>query len=194
MTIEARFEDPKASRLRVSTDAGATTITIPARIPVLVLLFLFCWLGGWTLGGLAAMRQLLEGPGPTEGRLFLPAWLGAWLAGELAVTGTVLWMLFGREILSASPASLSQTIRVLLYSRTRNYQPSAITNLHWVEAVWSTGGGSNRQPCVAFDYGPKTVTIARGCDAGEGAFVIDTITRRLGLKGRALPKAVEGAA
>ena len=59
-----------------------------------VALFLLCWLGGWTVGGIMAMGALLFGKDmPLSGRLFILFWLGGWACGEAAVVSTLYGML-----------------------------------------------------------------------------------------------------
>lgn len=180
MRIDVRFEDPGISRIGVSELNGETVLTIPPVRSVCVMLFLPAWLAGWTVGGVTAYQQFMSA---THGRAFLGFWLCGWLLGELFAAGTLLWLIFGKETVKVSLVSLTHTYRVLLWSRSRSYLPASIKNLRW-----QPGSGYGRygtQSCVSFEYGAKTVSMARGCDAGEGNAIVGAIAKRIGERSRA---------
>lgn len=182
MRTEEKFEDPTDSRIHFSSANGQMTIVVPAQRHAFVVGFLLLWLGGWTVGGFAALNQFLNPAPGSDGRAFLAFWLLAWLAGEVVVIGSLLWLMFGREIIRADMSSLSHSYQLLSFSRTRNYRPSAISNLRW-DPGSDTRNSRNRRPSsVSFDYGPKTVAMARWCDPGEATFVIAAIEKAFGRK------------
>lgn len=182
MMIEEKFEDPSASRIHVSSMGGETNIVVPAIRQPFVMIFLIVWLGGWTAGGVSALKSFTDATGPSEGRAFLGFWLWAWLLGELFMLGSLLWMLCGKELIKASLTSLSHTYRMLFWSRTRRHQPVSATNLRWEAGSPSPYSDYFRQWSVSFEYGPRMVSMAKGCDAGEAAFIISAIVRGLGRK------------
>ena len=181
MRIETQFEDPNASRLSVSDANGETVIVIPPVRNYFIMVFMTAWLRGWTIGGVAAMQAFLNGGGDSSGRAFLGFWLFGWLVGEVTATGMLLWLFFGREVATATPLMLTLSRHVLLWSRKRHYRPDSVANLRWEpeQATWARHGRKSR---ISFEYGPKTVSFANGCDAGEGRHIIASLGRRLGLK------------
>ncbi|WP_137113511.1 MULTISPECIES: hypothetical protein [Mesorhizobium] len=178
MTIESDFEDPSWSRISVLDQRGETRIIIPAPRTWFVILFLIFWLGGWSVGGFSAWAKFQAGSG--EGKTFLGFWLCAWLLGELFALWTLLWMCLGREIVAATQTSVSRTYSLLLFSRTRYFKSSSISDLRWQkgEAFPSESG---QQSCISFEYGPRTISFAKGHDAGVAAKIISTLEKNAGL-------------
>jgi len=184
MRIDEKFEDPSLSRVGISNVGGEVQISVPPVRHPFVMIFLTVWLGGWTVGGIAAFQQFISSNGSSDGRAFLGFWLCGWLVGELFALGSLLWMFFGQENLRATMTSLSHTYRVLLWTRTRNYRPASISNLRWQAGTGTQFARGSTQSAIAFEYGPKTISVAKGCDAGEGAHIIATMTRAFGRAAR----------
>ncbi len=185
MRIEAPFENPTETRITSSDGSGETQIVIPPARNAFAMIFFGVWLGGWTVGGVFAFNQFTNaGAG---NRAFLGFWLCAWLIGEVFAIGNLLWMFFGREVLLATRSALEHSYVVFTWSKTKRYQPGSITNLRYIDGLLlPTRGG--RQSCISFDYGPRTVSLAKGCDAGEASHIIEMLRRRLELKGEVLAR------
>ena len=75
---------PSESRIAITTGRnGYPVITLPVSKSTLarfgISLFLLCWLGGWSVGWIAAFRQIVHGTKAPEA--FLIFWLIAWTVG-----------------------------------------------------------------------------------------------------------------
>ncbi len=78
------------STIKIDRDIYSTTYSWQnGRAGILqypVAIFMLFWLGGWTVGGFMAAKELLFGEKmPLFGKLFILFWLGAWAFGEAAV-------------------------------------------------------------------------------------------------------------
>jgi hypothetical protein len=92
-----------------------------------VIVFLVAWLAGWTLGGILAAGQATHvSPGVTA---FLLIWLSLWLCGEVFAVGTVLWMLRGRELLTATPEWLELRWELGPLARTQRFDAPAVQRI-----------------------------------------------------------------
>jgi len=98
--------------------------------------------------------------------------------GEVLVLWQLYWGIFGLEILTISDRGLTREIKVPFYTRTLNYRLNSVARLRWNESKSQQNfnrsfGGSHGS--VQFDYGAKTITIAKGVDSGEGHHIIEEI-------------------
>lgn len=181
MRIERGFEDPAVSRIATENINGETVLRVPPRRNVFVLAFLLFWLGGWTVGGKMAMDQLWSGTVQGGAQGFLSFWLCAWALGWAAAASTIVRQIFGVEEIGATSTGLRHSYRLLLWSRTRRFNPASIAKLRWQEAGGSQWSRQGTPPSVAFDYGAKTIQMAKGADSGEGEYIVSTLRQRLGL-------------
>lgn len=154
-------------------------INIPPRRSLFVIAFLSFWLAGWTFGGLTALSTLFSATedGNNE-RYFLVFWLCGWAVGWVMVCWKLIWDLLGMEILAISTNGLARELRLPFFSRVKNYQSNSIKNLRWTKAAQVTNSDTNSNPlhgAIHFDYGRKTIVIAKGVDPAEGHHIISTI-------------------
>lgn len=189
MRIESEFEDPRASRIQVTDGNGETVVRVPPVRNGFVLAFVFVWLCGWTFGGVQAAGQLASGSVQGAAKGFLAFWLCAWLLGWCGAAGLLLWQLFGSEFLVATRSSLTHFYKVLFWSRNRKFNPASITKLRWNEGSGSQWSRYGKYSSVSFDYGAKTINVARGTDSGEGEFIVSLLRKRLGFDKRTPPNA-----
>jgi hypothetical protein len=107
------FVQPASPRFLINELPEGLRVTIPARRNWFILVFMLCWLGGWTFGEVSAFNQLVNGKAGS-GSWFLLFWLGGWTVGGLWAAYTVAWMLNGEEVVFAGrfPAYLSVQKRV----------------------------------------------------------------------------------
>ncbi|SRR5258706_2356347 len=184
--------EPTKPRYTIQQTAAGVTVAAPARRNWFVLLFLTVWLGGWTIGGMAAVAEVVR---PGGHQTFLAFWLLGWLIGELYALAIVLWQLTGREELVFSSGNLIHRIRAGGMSRGREFSGAEIKHLRtspqitspwmdqsrWMPPVFGAGHGA-----IAFDYGAKTYRIGAGLDEAEGRLVLDEIRKHF-------PRMVDGA-
>jgi hypothetical protein len=80
---------------------------------------------GWTFGGIfAAIAFFKEGIGPLT--LFLFVWLVFWALAWIIVLLTILWILVGKEIITASPGKISYRYEIFNIGKTKVFSVSNI--------------------------------------------------------------------
>jgi hypothetical protein len=100
------------------------------------------------------------------GALFLSAWLLGWIIGPILMTSILLLMLFGREVVKASPGGIEIFIGLPLLGVTSRYDVSKMRNLRF-ERPPKKSGKAWRGPHLSFDYGANTVAFGSSIGAGE---------------------------
>ena len=171
---------PRFTAERIGSDLVVTSLP---RRNWFILLFIFVWLGGWTIGGMTAFAAVLQ-PGPN--RAFMGFWLIGWTLGELYALGIVLWQLTGREQLTVSSKGFVHRIFAAGLSRAREFAAADIKHLRasphllspWMDQrgmmppLFGAGHGA-----IAFDYGAKTYRIGSGLDEAEARLVLAEIAK-----------------
>ena len=179
----SRVESADANRLRVEPGPQETRFVVPARRQWFVVLFLPVWLVGWFFGFRSATGELTSGQAEVFG--FMGLWLAGWTLGGLWAAGTLLWMLFGREVLTVRAGRLERHVGVFGLGRSRAYDLARVDGLRWTAGVrsrWNRRNGFDRMVdrglgAMQFEYGARTVTLARETDRGEGLWLVDRIAK-----------------
>jgi len=100
------------------------------------------------------------------GAMFLSAWLLGWSIAPLIMTGILVLMLFGREVLKASPGEVEIFIGIPILGIGANYDVSKMRNLR-IEHPPGKSGKSWRGSHFSFDYGANTVSFGSAIDGSE---------------------------
>jgi hypothetical protein len=90
--------------------------------------------------------------------LFLSAWLLGWVIAPLIMTGILVLLLIGREVLKASPGAVEIFIGIPVFGITARYDVSKMRNLRFERPLKKTGT-SWRGPHLVFDYGANKVAL-----------------------------------
>jgi hypothetical protein len=98
--------------------------------------------------------------------LFLSAWLFGWSFAPLALTLVLLLMLFGREVISASPGRFKLFLGLPGVGAAAEYDVARMRNLRH-ETPPPKSSRSWRGAHFAFDYGANTVRVGSAVDAAE---------------------------
>jgi hypothetical protein len=180
------YVEPRECRFVRELVGAGEQIRIPMRRQWFALLFLCFWLCGWSVGGVAAMYELVQTREP-----FLVFWLGGWAIGWLFAVGTIASQLAGSEIMRVVGRDLEISVGVgglrrrNLYrgDRIRFLESSDPNLLGW--SSWQRQGlsgfpfGSPRQGAIKFDYGAETVFAAVSVDEAEGRMIVDWLRPKL---------------
>lgn len=121
--------------------------------------------------------------------LFLSAWLLGWMMAPLIMTGILLLLLFGREVLQASPGSVEIFMGIPIVGITSRFDPARMRNLRF-ERPLKKSGTAWRGPHLLFDYGGDTIAVGSAIDGNDiGAFraQIEAATGTRIRRGDALP-------
>lgn len=103
--------------------------------------------------------------------VFLSAWLMGWSIAPLLMTGILLMMLFGREVLTVRPGRVEIGIGLPLLGLTSVYDAAKMRNLRQLEPP-PKSGTSWRGAHLAFDYGANTTEFGSAIDATRAASLI----------------------
>ena len=182
------FEKPPSGRARVRDNGYTLEIIIPARKNLFVIIFLMAWMGGWLMGEIFALSELVSiiFKPPDEGLpagidLFLLFWLIGWTIGGIAVFGFLAWMIIGREIITLTPEALSIGKRLFKIKRRKHYLLPDVKNLRLLPS-YDTGFFNFsvlwQQPRLAFDFGMKTVKFAASIDEAEASSLLAMFDKR----------------
>jgi hypothetical protein len=193
--------EPASARYSIRNTLNGVRASVPSRKNWFVVLFLCVWLFGWVMGETSAIGELFHldigfwsgfhshgsvGNGP--GQLFVVFWLVGWTFGGAAVVITLIWQLFGREIIGVEAGELIHRVEAFGVGRTRAFATAQVAHLRAVDtdsSVFSRrpnfapvpfGRGSG---CIAFDYGARSYRIGTSLDEAEGRLLIQQLKRWL---------------
>lgn len=128
------------------------------------------------------------------GAVFLSAWLIGWSMAPLIMTGILVLMLFGREVLRVRPGVVEMTIGLPFIGLTAVYDVSKMRNLR-LDDPPKKSGSSWRGKHAAFDYGANRVAFGVKISGDELDLVRNDIEMGSGLAirtGEALPAEIDG--
>lgn len=194
--------EPSSARYSIQESFNGIRASIPAPRSWFSVLFLLAWLGGWTLGETSAIGELFHieigffaassrSSGPTPSlQLFLGFWLAGWTLGGAWALASILWQLFGREIIGLEAGELIHRVEVLGIGRTRTFASDQVARLRAVPMDSSTSSRRSnrvRMPApfgpgvgsVAFDYGARGYHIGSSLDETEARHLVQQLKRWL---------------
>jgi hypothetical protein len=128
------------------------------------------------------------------GALFLSSWLLGWSIGPLLMTGILLLMLFGREVLRVRPGVVELSIGLPLIGLTAAYHTEKMRNLRFQRPA-PKSGHSWRAGHMVFDYGANAVQFGSEIDGAAAidlTHAIENAAQTTIRKGEALPAELEG--
>jgi len=125
--------------------------------------------------------------------LFLSAWLLGWVIAPLIMTSILVLMIFGREVLKASPDKVEIFFGIPFVGISAHYDISKMRNLRF-EQPPKKSGKSWRGGHLVFDYGANSVSVGSAITEDEVANLRGQLYNATGTKIRqrdALPKELE---
>lgn len=181
-----RFEAPDSRRSIVEQTADGYTVVIPARRQWFTILFMLAWLGGWAVGEITVLGQLIGHGRLDGGTAFMFFWFCGWTVGGMWAIWTVLWMLSGAERITIGMGALSIRRQVSGLGPRKSYDLGEIRRLRVAGDQGLFGGRQRSLPApgigaagsIAFDYGAKTVRFAAGVEEAEAAMIVDELRSR----------------
>lgn len=175
------YETLGKERFVVDRSGPVETIRIPARRQIFAMLFLPVWLTLWTVGGAAAIGQVVQ-----EFNLFICVWLCGWALGWVFAAGTIAWMAVGAETVRVVGKDLELGVQIGPWSRRKLYQGLQIKDLRAVSAHplanFQMSGPFMRQMqggAVQFTYGARTIRLGAGLDEAEGRLIVERLRKAL---------------
>ena len=176
-----QYQPLQSPRFTVETVDGHDQIRVKADRHLFISLFMLCWLGGWTFGGISAMVTLFRHFSP-----FLIFWLGAWAVGWCFVVLQLGWFLTGSEIFSVINGDLEIAYRLFGVTMRKLFRGRDIRNLtsrpRPVLTRYQVGlpfASWNKSGCVQFFYGAQTIYAGSDLDEVEGRLIVERLLKRL---------------
>jgi len=129
------------------------------------------------------------------GALFLSAWMLGWSMAPLIMTGILVMMLFGREVLRASPGMVELALGLPFIGLVATYEVSKMRNLR-LEHPPKKSGKSWRGKHFVFDYGANSVAFGSDVDGEELTEIrnsIHMVSGRAVRRGEALPEEIQSS-
>lgn len=171
-------------RAKVEQWGSDFKIIIPSKSNLLTTLFLMFWLGGWLIGEVTVITILFKAPLAVN--FFMVSWLGGWTIGGIAVITTVLWNLFGQEVIYTEDNCLTIANKVLFFVRKKRYDTASIANFRVDREALSRPPYYMRRHyrnfmgrgVIAFDYGLKTIRFGNALDEVEANYLVDDVISR----------------
>lgn len=179
--------DPSQPRYQLTQTLEGLQIEIPARRQWLLIIFLSVWMCGWAVGEVTVIRQLTLGDGG-EDDWFLMIWLAGWTVGGAWACLSILWPLFGKELITLGSGGIDYRVQLLGFGRNRSYASTHISGLRPVDfsSSWFGNQAMMQPPFfsppigpIAFDYGADTIRIARSLTEAEARILMATLRQRL---------------
>jgi putative flippase GtrA len=124
---------------------------------------------------------------------FLSAWLLGWVIAPIIMTGILVLLLFGREVIKASPGVVEIFFGIPLIGLTARYDVAKMRNLRF-ERPLKKSGTAWRGTHLLFDYGANTVAFGSSVDGDEKAEVREQLEVATGARirrGEALAGEIE---
>jgi hypothetical protein len=110
----------------ITKERNAITIRFKTPKNWFLLLIGPIWLTGWTIGGIAAIRALING---THDWFFYVFWLAGWIVGEVWVSFLVLWTAFGKEVVSIRNGTFEHAWHIFGFGRRRYFRLNKMSRL-----------------------------------------------------------------
>lgn len=177
---------PVLPRYQLAFQRGGMQIAIPASRSWFSILFLGLWLCFWAAGEINVVGHLANPGRAPEPLLYL--WLAGWSAGGVSVMTTILWQLFGEELLLVDAASITYRVQLFGLGRTRRYLASQITHMRAVDIPAPRFGrrAALKLPffgCVAgpiaFDYGASEIMVGPSLSGAEARLLVPHLKQQL---------------
>jgi len=172
--------EPFAPRATVSEDLEGLRIAIPGKFHS-GLLFIAVWLCIWTFVGIQAGRSIVH-----NFSLFICVWLLGWAFGEFFGAYSILYAIGGGEVVVAGSETLTRKIELFGVGRAKSYLVREMSNLRFQPAT--VAGRSRVASGIAFDYGARTVRVARGVGEAEANDLISRIRQRCNILSTTAPQ------
>lgn len=177
------METPFNGRAILTDTFNELIITIPSKKNWFAIIFICVWLGGWLIGMTFALGMVFfsNNKGDNFPQLFTAIWLIGWTLGGFYAIKTLVWMIFGKEIITFSTGQFSINRSGALFEKTKTYDLNEAKdfriNATEDENGISFGGNTRRRTVfepgvIHFDYGLKTLKFGIGIDEAEAKFLL----------------------
>ena len=183
------MEQPYKGRAILQDNITNLQIIIPTRKNWFIILFTGAWLGGWVFGEVFAISTVSGIFGGEPAGFFVLFWLIGWTVGGFFVIRILVWMLVGKEIVTAGQSRLTIDKKGAFLFRPKIYDLNEVKNMRVQDDIPGYGSGFfgghrnnfgafGSTGTIKFDYGLKTVRFGGGLDEAEAKFIIQKLKDR----------------
>src|SRR5690606_16286537 len=118
---------------------------------------------------------------------FLIVWLTFWTVAGLFALRVLLWMVWGKEVITFERGQMTIHKRGSLLTKPKIYDLKEMKNIRVSEQgsafpMWPYNGTNFLTPgtngTIKFDYGLKAIKIADGLDEVEARFILDKLREK----------------
>ncbi len=180
-------ETPHKGRAIIIQNFNNLVIEIPSKKNIFQLIFISFWLCGWVFGEYFAINQVVNSETPIFGNLFLLFWLCGWTIGGVFAMLSLLWMLFGNEVVSVEYNKLTIGRLIGKLGIKKSYEIREIKNFDVdstplnLDIFGNERRGDisqvfkNNKGKLKFDYGMKTIRFINEVDESEAKFIFEKL-------------------
>ncbi len=188
---------PAQPRHRKEVILNGLRYIIPAQRQWLGMLFMVAWLSVWAIAEIgilsfcfSCIRSIWTDGLPKGGALFggafigllITIWLAFWTYGGMVAIASIVWQLFGREILTVTPLILSIENRALCLKRSYEYPISEVKDIRVNR--WPVSSDDDKQTedeagGLAMDHGMATIYFAQEIEEAEAKWIWSEINQLL---------------
>ncbi len=161
-----------------------TRITIPAKMNVLILIFMLFWLSIWMTAGFGMIGNVLSNSFRQLSGFAL-IWVCFWAIGISYVVIGVLWQFAGKEIIRIAEGEIEIRYAIFGIGFSKRY---TLTEAHKLRvspnppvSFWNSRRGQSpfgEPGIIAFDYGAKTIRFGRSLDEAEATQIVAKLSAR----------------
>jgi hypothetical protein len=181
------MERPYPGSAIINNTFNGLEVVIPSKKNWFVNVFLFVWLGGWSVGECFAISELIK---PIEkldsSLLFTAFWLVGWTFGGFVAICVFIWNLIGKEVILFTSTQLEVKKIGTLFFRPKTYSLIEAKHFRAVEMHYNStekGKQNDQGPfddtgTIHFDYGLQTVQIASGISVAEAELIFEKLRQR----------------
>lgn len=178
------MELPYTGRAIFDDNFGNITITIPTKKNWFIIAFFCVWISMWFFGETSVSGGIFSAnPGGVDA--FEIVWLCGWTIGGLFAIRTIIWNLFGKEIITIGQGALNIDKKGAIFYKAKSYDLREVKNFRAEEESYGYnrfGGRSDnslfnldKKGTIRFDYGMKTIKFGDGLDEAEANYLLQKL-------------------
>ncbi|MDQ3110812.1 MAG: hypothetical protein M3R17_13040 [Bacteroidota bacterium] len=173
------IEQPYSGRAVLTDTLGELQMVISSKKNWLIIIFMSFWICGWLWGLITVSSKMLFQTAHIGANLIILAWLVMWIIGGFFAINVVVWMIFGKEIITVGNGILTIKRTGTLFKKAKSYDLPHISNMHAKEqSLYMQRSNSVRsmlnRGAINFEYGMKTIRFG-DLDEAEARHIIELL-------------------
>lgn len=171
-------------RITIRETEDGLGVHVPPVRNVPLILFMIVWLGGWAMGEVFALSEIMRGPllGPN---LFLLVWVSIWTVAGVGAVAVLCWQFAGTERLFITAGAVVHDWGVGPFRRQKVWHPGEAVDFRRAPPSLTQNNVAASNRGIAYDAGGRTRFFGSGMTSAEIGAVLAAI-------GRQLPEAMAG--